>query len=75
MQFDSAADFFAMGGYGFFVWLAFGGAYLAVIAIYILTRWEKKQIRVKAAQEIARAERIMAARKARKAKQDEGGRS
>ena len=28
MQFNSVADFVAMGGYGFYVWLSFGSGFL-----------------------------------------------
>lgn len=29
-QFDSISDFFAMGGYGFYVWLAYGITFAAM---------------------------------------------
>lgn len=35
-NFASISDFFAMGGYGFYVWLSFGGSLLAIglLALY-----------------------------------------
>ena len=33
MQFDSFADFIAMGGYGFYVWLSFGSCALILLGI------------------------------------------
>lgn len=38
-QFNSISEFFAMGGYGFYVWLSYGVTFLAV-AILI---WQSKQ--------------------------------
>lgn len=39
MQWNSAAEFFAMGGYGFFVWGSFGVTVLAfVIEVWLIRR-------------------------------------
>lgn len=38
-QFDSISDFFAMGGYGFYVWLAYGITF-AAMGILI---WQSKR--------------------------------
>ncbi|QIM62628.1 heme exporter protein CcmD [Pasteurellaceae bacterium Orientalotternb1] len=41
-QFESISDFFAMGGYGFFVWLAYG---ITFLACGILIWQSKREIR------------------------------
>ncbi|MDO4697475.1 MAG: heme exporter protein CcmD [Pasteurellaceae bacterium] len=41
-QFDSISDFFAMGGYGFYVWLAYG---ITFAAIGVLIWQSKREIR------------------------------
>lgn len=38
-QFDSIADFFAMGGYGFYVWLS----YAITFAVMGLLIWQSKR--------------------------------
>lgn len=58
MQFDSLNDFFAMGGYGLFVWLAYG----AFTLIFIALVFASKRFRAKTFSEIkqakTRAERL-----------------
>jgi heme exporter protein D len=44
MQWNSAADFFAMGGYGLYVWLSYG----ACLAVVVLEPWLVKQRRARA---------------------------
>lgn len=41
-QFDSISDFFAMGGYGFYVWLAYG---ITFAAVGVLIWQSKREIR------------------------------
>lgn len=41
-QFNSIADFFAMGGYGFYVWLSYG---ITFVAVGILIWQSKREIR------------------------------
>lgn len=61
-QFDSLADFFAMGTYGVYVW----SAYLATLACFGVLTWHtfyvRKIFKSEALKQFARAERIKAAR-------------
>ncbi|AUI66137.1 MULTISPECIES: heme exporter protein CcmD [Glaesserella] len=41
-QFASISDFFAMGGYGFYVWLSYG---LTFLAVGLLVWQSKREIR------------------------------
>lgn len=43
-QFESVADFLAMGGYSFYVWLAYGLSFLAMAILIVKTINEKKQL-------------------------------
>jgi heme exporter protein D len=43
-QFDSLADFFAMGGYGMFVWLSYAAFFLVVIWNWWQPRRERQRI-------------------------------
>ncbi|MBF4101627.1 heme exporter protein CcmD [Mannheimia haemolytica] len=43
-QFESISDFFAMGGYGFYVWLSYGVSFIAMIGLIWLSRREQKAI-------------------------------
>lgn len=46
-QFDSISDFFAMGGYGFYVWLAYGITFAAMgILIWQSKREITKTLRI-----------------------------
>ena len=38
MQFDSFADFIAMGGHGPYVWMAYGATFLVLAACYLQAR-------------------------------------
>lgn len=73
MQFASLSEFFSMGGYGFFVWLAFGVSFAVLIGLYWLGRWQSKKIKAGVLTELARIERIKAARKARQNKSIDQG--
>lgn len=44
MQFDSINAFFAMGGYGFYVWLSYGVAAAAIALLIIISQRQHKQI-------------------------------
>ncbi|ENY71001.1 heme exporter protein CcmD [Aeromonas diversa] len=44
MHFASVADFLAMGGYAFYVWLSFGITLASLVAIVITTRLKRKQL-------------------------------
>ena len=43
MQWTSASEFFAMGGYGLYVWGSFGVCFAAMIAEPLLVRHRRKQ--------------------------------
>lgn len=73
MHFASLSEFFAMGGYGFFVWLAFGGSFAVLIGLYWLGCWQSKKIKSGVLTELARIERIKGARKARQTKSIDQG--
>lgn len=66
MQFDSINEFFAMGGYGFFVWLSFGVSFFALFALLWFSHWQQGHLFKLAHRELQRAERIKVARKAKK---------
>ena len=44
MAFDSFADFIAMGNHGFYVWLAYGTAVVALGGLVGLTRWRARRV-------------------------------
>lgn len=58
MAFNSFADFFAMGGYGFYVWLAYGISFVCLIVLIFNTLAKRKKIIKMLAQRIEREERI-----------------
>jgi len=62
MAFDSLADFFAMGGYGFYVWLAYGISFLGLAVLIINTLLKRKKILKAVNQRIAREKRIKQAK-------------
>ena len=35
MQFSSVSEFFAMGGYGFYVWLSYGACFAIMVSVLI----------------------------------------
>lgn len=57
-QFDSISDFFAMGGYGFYVWLAYGITFLAVGLLIWQSKWEIRQTLQQVKKEQARAAQL-----------------
>lgn len=61
-QFSSWGDFFAMGGYGFYVWLAFGSSLLLMLLMIVVSRIQKKRLLNRVLIEQARRERIAKAR-------------
>lgn len=42
-QFESISDFFAMGGYGFYVWLAYGISFIAIAILIWYSKTEPKK--------------------------------
>lgn len=53
-QFDSIADFFAMGNYGFYVWLAYGVSFASMSWLIWQSKREQKQIQAQVKKELAR---------------------
>ncbi|MFD1007146.1 MULTISPECIES: heme exporter protein CcmD [Oceanisphaera] len=63
MKFDSWSAFWAMGGYGFYVWLSFGFTLVAMVGIVISTMATKKTLLRAVKQKQARTQRRKAAQK------------
>lgn len=63
MKFDSWSEFWAMGGYGFYVWLSFGLTIFALVALVVSTITTKKSLLRAVKQKQARAARRKAAQK------------
>lgn len=62
MQFDSLADFFNMGGYAFYVWLAYGITFFSLGALVISSLRQKRKVLIAIAKKIQREERLKANR-------------
>lgn len=62
MAFDSFADFVAMGGYGFYVWLSYGLTFFALIILIVNSVSKKNKILKNVEQRIAREQRIKEAK-------------
>jgi heme exporter protein D len=58
MAFNSIADFFSMGGYGFYVWLSYCVSFLSLIILIINTINRKNKIIKMLKKRIARQQRI-----------------
>lgn len=58
MAFDSFSDFFAMGGYGFYVWLAYGLSFLSLAILIINTLYKKHKVLKTVSLRLARELRI-----------------
>lgn len=58
MAFQSIAEFLAMGGYGFYVWLSYGITALALVALLWHGRMAAKQLRQAAQQQAQRQQRL-----------------
>ncbi|KEY60114.1 heme exporter protein CcmD [Serratia sp. DD3] len=56
--FNSWSDFFAMGGYGFYVWLAVAVTLLSLLGLLTHTLWQRKQLLVEIRRQAAREQRI-----------------
>ena len=61
MAFASWSDFIAMGGYSFYVWLAYGVSLLSVFLLVISTVTKRKKIFKHVEQRLLREQRIKAA--------------
>lgn len=58
MQFDSLADFFNMGGYAFYVWLAYGVTFLSLGILIVHSLGQKRKVLMGISQKIQREERL-----------------
>lgn len=57
-QFESISDFFAMGGYGFYVWFSYVVSFVAVVGLIWLSNREQKSILAQAKKESVREEKL-----------------
>ncbi|TDQ59653.1 heme exporter protein D [Mesocricetibacter intestinalis] len=58
MFFDNWSDFFAMGGYGFYVWLAYAVSFIALLLLTLQSYRAKKRIFAEIRHERQRAQRL-----------------
>lgn len=63
MAFTSLSDFIAMGGYSFYVWLAYGVSLLSLVVLIFSTVSKRKKIFYQVEQRLLREQRIKAAEK------------
>lgn len=61
MYFESIGDFWAMGGYGFYVWLSFGLGFLSLTLIWLESVLTKRKLIAQVLVEQQRQARIKAA--------------
>jgi heme exporter protein D len=61
MAFSSLSDFIAMGGYSFYVWLAYGVSMVSIIVLILHTVMTRKKIFKRIEQRLLREQRIKAA--------------
>jgi heme exporter protein D len=57
-NFASFADFIAMGEYGFFVWLSYGGSLVALLALGWYSKRQHQQFMQEQSSRIARETRV-----------------
>ncbi|MCF1429148.1 MAG: heme exporter protein CcmD [Shewanella sp.] len=58
MQFESLGDFFNMGGYAFYVWLAYGVTFSSLAILVFQSVGQKNKVLKQIAQKLAREERL-----------------
>lgn len=58
MHFQSMAEFWAMGGYGLFVWLSFGITYALIAVLVGYSHYQHKQFKRQLAKRLAREQRV-----------------
>ena len=61
MAFTSFSEFIAMGGYGFYVWLAYGVSLLSVFILILNTVQKRRKILKQVMHRLQREQRIKAA--------------
>jgi heme exporter protein D len=58
MQFDSISEFLNMGGYAFYVWLAYGVTFFSLGTPVVSSVRQKRKVLVDIAKKIQREERL-----------------
>ncbi|NRB25464.1 heme exporter protein CcmD [Shewanella sp.] len=58
MQFDSLSDFLNMGGYAFYVWLAYGVTFGSLGILVMQSMGQKRKVLTEIAKQIQREERL-----------------
>jgi heme exporter protein D len=58
MTWGSAAEFFAMGGHGFFVWMSYGAALALMVAEPLLARARHRKALQRAAQQVSESDEV-----------------
>lgn len=61
MAFSSFSEFIAMGGYGFYVWLAYAVSLLSVVLLIVNTIKQRKKILTQIQLRLLREQRIKSA--------------
>ncbi|WP_445778444.1 heme exporter protein CcmD [Shewanella sp.] len=62
MQFESINDFLNMGGYAFYVWLAYGVTFTSLTMLIILSASRKRKVLTEIASKMAREEKLKESR-------------
>lgn len=62
MQFENWQAFFAMGGYGLFVWLSFGAFAVLMLGSYVVLKVQRRNLLSAIRAEQARRKRIEASK-------------
>lgn len=63
MQFDSLQDFFHMGGYAFFVWVAYGISFFSLVTLIYFSVTKEKRTLKQIALQLKREQRLQAVRR------------
>lgn len=58
MAFSSFQDFVVMGGYGFYVWLAFGGSFLGLGLLVLRSVLARKALEKACTEQLRRQDRL-----------------
>tara|TARA_R110001583_G_scaffold69544_2_gene197113 strand:+ start:33698 stop:33916 length:219 start_codon:yes stop_codon:yes gene_type:complete len=66
MQFDSISAFINMGGYGFYVWMSYGTAFIAMAFLYYSSKVNHRKIKQQIAKRIKREDKLREVAKHRK---------
>mgnify|MGYP000539205494 FL=1 len=62
MQFDSFAAFLDMGGYAFFVWLAYGVTFGSLAILIIHSLGQRRKVLIEISKKIIREDRLKESR-------------